>query len=178
MDRASSPIRFWRHAEFVCRVATALIGAFLFAAAVSKALRPEEAEIALGYLIGVMGVPAALTPAVFQALLLCEILVGSALLFDLWPRAAVAAAVMLLCCFSAWALYLMVSRADVPCGCGVRTPWGGGVLSPAEVLTRNIVLIAILLGSRLVLMRPNKRSGQGRGRADPAGLPGSTTGPP
>ncbi len=177
MDRALSPIRFWQHAEMVCRVATSLVGAFLFAAAMSKSLYPDDTEAALGYLAGFIGASPSLVSPAFIALLLIETLLGSALVFDIWPRASVTAVVALLLGFSAWALFLMVTRVDVPCGCGVRTPWGGGTLGPAEVLTRNGLMIAALFGSRLVLMCSPERSRQDRKRADPVLSPSLTCGP-
>jgi hypothetical protein len=124
MDRASTPILFWRHSEGVCRVGTSLIGAFLFAAAISKTLFPTETMAALGHLTGLFGGGPSLVFPALIALLVIEILIGSALVFGLWPHASVPAALTLLVGFSAWSLFLMVSRADIPCGCGLRIPWG------------------------------------------------------
>jgi hypothetical protein len=144
MGRVSSSIRSTPHIEALCRVVTSLIGAFLFAAAISKTVYPEDTQAALGYLSGRLWLPLWVVGPAFWMLVISELGLGAMLIVGAGVRWALPATGVLLGLFAIWALFLWTSGAKVPCGCGIKVPWGGGDATPTQVLTRNVVLLSLL----------------------------------
>lgn len=137
----------WKHEarstkhERIVVVATVVVGAILYLAAIAKTISPSDTQNSLAWVFS-----DSIAYALTIALILGEIILASVLLAGLAPRLALGAATLLSTAFLAWILYLHWIDAPVDCGCGVRLPFlssGGGEDNRAVAFARAGMLLVV-----------------------------------
>lgn len=134
-----------------------LVGGVLLYAGFSKAKSPDLTIESLSWAFD-----GAVWPILF-ALVAIEIILGTCLVFRVWPRWSIAASLMLFLAFSGWLVYLHMTNAPVPCGCG-DDPSGAPPSAESRwwALSRNGGFLALLAtGLVLEVRRPSKEKSVG-----------------
>jgi len=125
----------------ISSVAAPTLGAVFLLAAFAKVTRPQEPLDAMRFLTGV--VPVIAPDNAVRVLIMGEIIIGSFLIFKVWPKMTLTIAAVALGLFTLWILSLIATGSAVSCGCGLDATW----LKPGQArwvaLAKNVVLLSI-----------------------------------
>lgn len=111
-----------RFTPFPVQLLMIALGAYLFLAAIEKAVDPRDTVTALSTVF-----PSRTAHWMTTAVIFAEIPLSSALLAVLAPRFTLAAGTACFLLFSLWILYLIFTGERIGCGCGGRSlPLIGG----------------------------------------------------